>query len=253
MGANEPAWSPDLLGPVAVKSVADQVLERMITCFALGLYPPGHRLPPERALAARLGVSRTSVREALQRLEREGYVETLRGRYGGTVVAARPPSDGGDAAVRRTLEPRWHRLEELFDVARQLLPVIGRLAAERRTLRDVAAIRRAADRYAAAHDREAAREADAAFHAAVTAAAHNGVLSQLSDQVRHEITLGLDAFPYSEDIRAQAVGDHAAIVEAVAGGDGERAGELLVAHFVELGEAPFRQVRRRTADAEAGR
>ena len=74
--------------PIVARRVADDVVDRLVTAFALGLYVPGQQLPPERELAAMLGVSRSSVREALRQLTEEGYLDVRRGRTGGTFVRA---------------------------------------------------------------------------------------------------------------------------------------------------------------------
>src|SRR5581483_8417610 len=64
-----------LLGPLQLRTTGEQIAERLVTAIALGEFVPGQRLPPERALATMLGVSRRSVREALHSLAGDGYVE----------------------------------------------------------------------------------------------------------------------------------------------------------------------------------
>ena len=59
---------------------------------------PGESLPPERELAARLGVSRDTVREAIKSLADAGYLVSRRGRYGGTFLADELPRHTGDSA-----------------------------------------------------------------------------------------------------------------------------------------------------------
>ncbi|XGP73778.1 FCD domain-containing protein [Actinokineospora auranticolor] len=88
-------------------------MERMLQAIRLGAIPPGGRLPPERELSARLGISRVTLREALRALQESGHVESRRGRYGGTfvrpvpthrAVAGPPPSP---EAVEDTLTLRF--------------------------------------------------------------------------------------------------------------------------------------------------
>ena len=97
----------DYLVPIAMPTAGERIAERIVTAIALGEFVPDQRLPTERDLAAMLEVSRTTVREALQRLQAAGYVTTRRGRAGGTFVTAsqgqRLADDPGLQAGRRVL------------------------------------------------------------------------------------------------------------------------------------------------------
>ena len=87
-----------LLGPVRAGNAFEETVERMLTVIKLGLVAPGDRFPPERELAALLGVSRLTLREAIRALQQAGYVEPRRGRFGGTFVTyEQPPPDPGEA------------------------------------------------------------------------------------------------------------------------------------------------------------
>ena len=66
-------------------------MERLGTAIRLGLLPAGSRLPSERDLAGQLGISRSTLREALTTLVQSGHLVAQRGRTGGTFVAERPP------------------------------------------------------------------------------------------------------------------------------------------------------------------
>src|SRR4029079_3166877 len=74
------------LGPVATIPAYELVLEQLRRSIQLGHFLPGDKLPPERDLARQLGVSRTTVREAVRVLEGEGAVEIRRGSAGGIVL-----------------------------------------------------------------------------------------------------------------------------------------------------------------------
>src|SRR2546421_12917844 len=77
-----------LLAPITLRTAGERIAERLVTAIALGEFVPGQRLPAERELAGMLEVSRSTVREALQRLVATGYVKIHRGRNGGAVVQA---------------------------------------------------------------------------------------------------------------------------------------------------------------------
>ena len=79
-GAPATDHSAPYLAPITMQTAGERIAERIVTAIALGEFVPDQRLPTERDLAAMLEVSRTTVREALQRLQAAGYVTTKRGR-----------------------------------------------------------------------------------------------------------------------------------------------------------------------------
>jgi GntR family transcriptional regulator, transcriptional repressor for pyruvate dehydrogenase complex len=98
VGALESAASLDtVFAPVRSQTAFEETVERLGTAIRLGLLPPGTRLPAERELCARLGIARSTLRQALLALAQSGHVRAVRGRGGGTFVAdpqppAEPPS-----------------------------------------------------------------------------------------------------------------------------------------------------------------
>src|SRR5919206_5277805 len=128
-----------LLGPIRVGRSVDAVTDRLVTAIAGGDFSPGERLPPERELAALLGVGRQTPPAALARLRAAGYVVTRRGRGGGAIVQE---GWGGltEDALGRTLVPSLDELAELSDARCLVESLIARTAAERRTPADVAVL-----------------------------------------------------------------------------------------------------------------
>jgi DNA-binding FadR family transcriptional regulator len=239
-----------VLEPVRLRRAGEHVADLLVTAIALGEFVPGQRLPAEREAAEMLGVSRTTVRDALQRLARLGYVQIRRGRHGGAYVLtdSRP---GADEMIGRALLREWDAFERLFDFRQLIEPLIARTAAERRRRSDVTRIRRALRDYVVAgDDREASRAADQELHAAIAAATHNPYLVNVSADVRREISLGFGAEPYSRDIRAQAVRDHSGLVDAVVVGDADTAAGQAAHHF-RLTERVLRELRARIASGPA--
>jgi GntR family transcriptional regulator, transcriptional repressor for pyruvate dehydrogenase complex len=219
-----------LLSPVAIRTAGERIAERFVTAIALGEFVPGQRLPTERELAAMLEVSRTTVREAIQRLQASGYVRTRRGRGGGTFIAADKGPDS-DEMIRRTLLPAWDDLSELLEFRQLIEQLIARTAAARRDDADIANIRRAVEGYAKAPTREAGRVADFALHQSIAKATHNRHLAELSARIRREVSLGFDAEPYSPEVRNRAIRQHPALAEAVIAGNQEQAAQMAAIHF----------------------
>jgi GntR family transcriptional repressor for pyruvate dehydrogenase complex len=241
MGDGKLNDGPTVLAPIQLRNAAEQIADRLVTAIALGEFVPGQRLPTERELSTMLDVNRTAVREAMHRLAGAGYLEVRRGRNGGAYVKSSWGS-GSPEMIRRTLAPRWHDFEALFDLRRLVEGMIARTAAERCGAADREPLLATAETYVAAgDDREASRAADHALHTAVATATGNPYLARLSQQIRAQVSLGFQAEPYSPEIRALAVEQHRALVAAVVDGAADRAAEIATEHF-SLTEGALRKL-----------
>ena len=233
-----------LLAPVTIRTTGEVIAERFVTAIALGQFVPGQRLPAERELAGMLNVSRATVREAIARLAESGYVTVRRGRAGGTFVAAGWGPDA-EEMIRRTLNPEWQELELLLDFRQLVEQQIARTAAIRREDSDILAIRRALSDYEhAGDDRDSSHLADLALHRAIAAATQNPHLRELSLSIRHDISFGFEAEPYSPEVRRRALHQHPELAQAVIDGNPELAAELAAEHF-SLTESMLRELHAR--------
>ena len=226
----DPRLSPAWGGPIVSRHVADDVVDRLVTAVALGLYVPNQQLPTERDLAAMLGVSRSSVREALQHLTASGYLAVRRGRNGGYFVLA----DWGPSSaerVRRHLVANWAEFEQIFDARRLIEPLIARTAALRHSPADLRAITAALQAYLAAPDHDASRRADGSLHLAIATATQNPILVGISVDLRTKISLNLGAEPYTDEVRRIAMRQHQDLVAAVTEGRADEAARIAAVHF----------------------
>jgi GntR family transcriptional repressor for pyruvate dehydrogenase complex len=89
--AGPPPSSDAVFSPVRSQPAFEETVERLGTAIKLGLLMPGTRLPPERELCARLGIARSTLRQALTALSQSGHIVASRGRRGGTFVSNPPP------------------------------------------------------------------------------------------------------------------------------------------------------------------
>jgi GntR family transcriptional repressor for pyruvate dehydrogenase complex len=156
------------------EQVAEQISE-WIDENGLG---EGDRLPPERELAARLGVSRATLSQALVALEVVGVVAVRHGD--GTVLTDK----AGSAKITDAIRAHANRLPEIIEARDALETKLAALAAVRRTDEDLERIRAALDEME--RDVEAGGrgvEGDERFHGAVTAAAHSPLLAQMMDTI----------------------------------------------------------------------
>jgi GntR family transcriptional repressor for pyruvate dehydrogenase complex len=205
---------------------ADQILDMLIS----GGLNPGERLPPERELCARLNVSRTVVREALNLLEARGLISIEHGR--GAVV-----SGGNTDAVRDTLglilRVRPKALWELLEMRKILEVEIAGLAAERATVEDVQAMRTQLERMLASiYTPRGYVDADVEFHAVLARAARNEVLltmlEPIVDLLRASRRVSASRRPGSA---LRALGEHEEILRCVEVGDAEGARREMRVHI----------------------
>jgi GntR family transcriptional repressor for pyruvate dehydrogenase complex len=185
----------------------------------------GDRLPPERELAARLGVSRATLSQALVALEVIGVVAVRHGD--GTVVTGPPRTSRIIDAIRAHAD----RLPEVIETRDALETKIAALAAERRTDDDLARIRDALR--VMADDVDAGGrgvEGDERFHGAVTAAAHSLLLARLMGEIGDLIKESRIESLSQPGRPRDSLAGHRAIADAIAAGDPEAAAAAMRAH-----------------------
>lgn len=208
-------------------TLSGDIARRLRTQIHAGDLGPGDRLPPERELAKQLGVGRVSIREALRLLQAGGYVEIRRGATGGTFISGldRPYQDW-----LSTMRSGSGAITEILDLRIGLETQAARLAAERRTDDDLAAMTAAIDEMTTSASRVSFRNADAQFHSILARASRNRRLESAITNARGEMFAPLDALVYTELIESSRAG-HLAIYEAVRAGDAEGARLAMDSHL----------------------
>ncbi|MEQ8367492.1 MAG: GntR family transcriptional regulator [Roseicyclus sp.] len=177
-----------------------------------GIYRPGSRLV-ESELADRFGVSRTPIREALQRLE----TQSLLTRDGRSLIVA-------------SLDHA--QMAELYAVRQELEGLAAKLAAQHAAVEEVQVLRGMveADR-ALLNDPEALARANRRFHHQIHLASHNRFLVQQLDLVYRSMALMARTSLAAAGRGENALAEHAQIVEAIADRDGDRAAQALKDHL----------------------
>ncbi len=206
----------------------EQVAEQITAWIESNGLTPGDKLPAERELATRLGVSRATLSQALVALEVIGVVTV---RHGDGTVVNRPR---GSRKIVDAIRQHADRLPEIIETRDALETKIAALAARRRTEEDLARIDEAL--HAMQADIEAGGrgvEGDERFHGAVTAAAHSLLLARLMDEIGDLIRETRIESLSQPDRPARSLAGHRAIAEAIRAGDAGAAAEAMHAH-VEL-------------------
>jgi DNA-binding FadR family transcriptional regulator len=213
-----PVWRPVRGGNAFEITVA-----RLAQAIRLGLVAVGERLPPERELAEHLRVSRVTLREAIGALREAGYLESRRGRSGGTfVVHAGPQADpaGGPAPDAGTLAREMgEQLHDALDFRRVLEPGGASLAAGRPL--SAAQRSRLVGCLTASRSRDPAtrRVNDSRLHLAIAVASGSESVAAAVADVQLRLDQLLAAIPVIRRNLDHSDVQHARIVDAILAGD----------------------------------
>ncbi len=234
-----------MLNPIRAAKIADAIAARLESMILEGVLRPGERLLGERELAERLGVSRPSLREALEILAARGLLVT--GKPGTRVAQFLSPLMKPLAALMHD-KPRV--TADYFEFRRIQEAYAARFAAQRATELDRGAIRQCIERMTKAHaleDPAEEGEADVDLHLLVYEAAHNVVLLHvmraLADLLRNDIFYNRSQLYLLEGVRDELLQQHLAIGNAVIAGKAKEA-EAAGAEHVRFTFETVEEIRR---------
>jgi GntR family transcriptional repressor for pyruvate dehydrogenase complex len=228
--------APLEMAAIRTRASYELVVDQLRRAIQMGRFPLGARLPPERELAGQLGVSRTTVREAMRVLQGEGLIETRRGRTGGPVVIGPTATS---AEIRSGLRRRLTELENVFDYRLAVEPAAAQLAARRRTKRSLEHLHHAFDALAALaagaqHAPDVSQPsrfiaADAEFHRQIALASRNPLLVDGVEDARAAMFLPVGGV--FRTLHPRAHDYHAEILAAIEAQDGPAAHQAMTAHI----------------------
>jgi GntR family transcriptional regulator, transcriptional repressor for pyruvate dehydrogenase complex len=178
-----------LFTPIRVERVADKVAEQLKKLISDGVMKVGERLPPERELAEQMGVSRASVREALQQLEMQGMLEIVHG--GGSIVRNITGEE-----IRKTLElvleQDRKRVLELAELRAFMEAWAAKEAARHRTDHELDTIRGYLEEMERDFEKGQIRyDVDFKYHTEIAAATHNTIYLHLIDTIYNLISYSI--------------------------------------------------------------
>ncbi|MBR0568774.1 GntR family transcriptional regulator [Azoarcus sp. L1K30] len=253
-------------GQLQQRRLSDDIVERLEAMILEGTLGAGERLPAERALAETFGVSRPSVREAIQKMSARGLLNSRHG--GGTFVADTLGSSFRDPLLT-LLENHPEAQNDLIEFRHTLEGSCAYYAALRATEPDRARLSAAFDRLTECYARERkvsrAEEgtADAHFHLAIAEASHNAVLlhtiRSLFELLKRNVVTNIGGmYPQSDEVRGMLMQQHAELYRAIMERRAEDARNCACAHLdyvqkvlsdVQLEASRTERARRRQAMA----
>jgi GntR family transcriptional regulator, transcriptional repressor for pyruvate dehydrogenase complex len=229
-GRRQPGEHAVELGPIKSTRIYEEIVRQVKQLIAEGRFKSGDRLPPERELAEKFVVSRTSVREALRALESLGLIEIRPGE--GTFVRE-VSIDALIGPLALVMTSQRAAIGELFEARRVLEPAIAALAASRATPEEVQEMERILEDQA--REIAAGRTGlaqDAAFHAAIGTAAHNRAITRLVHAIMDLLGQSREESINTPGRAARSHQDPRRIVQAVAQRDSAAARQAMLDHLV---------------------
>lgn len=222
----------DMFKAVSLNRVSQAIVEQVKLLLRQGRLKPGDRLPSERELCERFGVSRVTVREALRVLEAGGLIDIRVGARGGAFVTS-PTSQQIGAGLADLLNLSPLTATDVTE-ARQVFELgIVPLVVERATDEDIAALRDMVRTHQAALDRgEYLMSMSADFHVRVAACTHNPAIEMLVQSFHGPLLMSLlEAQVVAPLMGHRGTEEHIAFIDAIDARDVERARSIMREHL----------------------
>jgi GntR family transcriptional regulator, transcriptional repressor for pyruvate dehydrogenase complex len=228
-----PGRKPDMgIEPIKSTRIYEEIVRQIKAMIAEGRLKSGDQLPPERDLAGKFVVSRTSVREALRALESLGFVEIRPGE--GTFVR--------QVSVEALIEPlalvlasQREAIGDLFEARRLIEPAIAGLAARRATPDEIHDMERILDAQAKELDGGGTGLAqDGQFHAAIAAAAHNHAITRIVHAIMDLLTQSREESLSAPGRPQRSHQDHQRVLDAIRRRADEEAEQAMREHVIAV-------------------
>jgi GntR family transcriptional repressor for pyruvate dehydrogenase complex len=223
-----------LIRPIKKTRLAEEIADRIRVLILDGTLPPGRPLPAERLLAARFGVSRGSIRDALRLLETIGLLET---RHGQGTFPHELDVDRLVAPLASILTYRRDLREELLDVRRMFEPAVARVAAMRVTEEDLADLQRILDtQRRKLKAGSSAIVEDTAFHAVLARATRNRVVMRIMETLNDLLIESRKLTLKQKGRPERSLQGHEAVVAALRRRDADAAARAMHTHIDQIAE-----------------
>jgi DNA-binding FadR family transcriptional regulator len=213
--------------PVKAGNAFEEVVEQVLDAVKSGRVQPGDQLPPERELALQLHVSRVTLREAIRALAQAGYVESRRGRSGGTFVVY----EHGKTSRSWPRRPGTEQLEDVIAFRR----IVEGAAVDTVTARRLGPAERKLLEAALEEVQEASlgeyRQADTRLHLLIVELAGSALLTRAVADMRMRVNDLLDALPVLEQPLVYSNAQHTELVSAILAGDSAGARVAIEEHL----------------------
>lgn len=207
-------------------------VERLSAAIKMGLYRPGEQLPPEREMAELMGVSRTTLREAIRVLAAQGFLLVRRGRQGGTFVVETLTLPNV-LELKHQLLQSGSSLSEILDYRLVVEMGVVELAAERANSQQIRELQTLIDQMQNAIDQFSEhRRLDTEFHILIARSTQSHRLTSVVAGIHAEFSDLLAVIPHSPSACHHSTQQHQQILDAIQAGNAELSRALMHSHVV---------------------
>ena len=204
--------------PVQPASTFEETVERLGSAIRSGLLVPGSKLPPERELARRLKISRSTLRQALTALVQSGHLVSQRGRTGGTFVAEQPPLS--EQAGEPLDQGAWAALDYRVAIETGAVVLAAERGSEQQFDRLEELVAKMADEL---EDFGEYRRTDIRFHIGIAEAAHSPRLVSAMTDAQSQMSDLIALIAHPPEVLISSNEQHERLVKALRKGDVARA------------------------------
>ena len=223
------------IAPIVRQPVAEQVARQLLALVQSGNLKPGQQLPPERELAATLGVSRPSLREALRALSLLGV---LRIRQGGGVYVSSLDPESLLAPLHFFISLNARNVEDLFEARLVIESEITRIAAEKISPENLAILKECVEFESnELDDEDKFIGSDVKFHKVLFESVDNSFLQQFATSLHILGKASREITGHIPGVVEQSLDDHKRILQAIEAGDGDAAAAAMRQHLNNVRDA----------------
>jgi GntR family transcriptional repressor for pyruvate dehydrogenase complex len=215
-----------VFAPVRSQTAFEETVDRLGSAIRLGLLPPGTRLPAERELCEKLGIARSTLRQALVALAQSGLLRAVRGRGGGTFVADHQPPA---APPSRATMDQWRDICDKRMAIEIGVAVLGAQRAEPEMLDRLDALMVAMD--GTLDDFPAYRQADVRLHVGLAELTGSGRVVSAMTEVEAEMTALITLIAHPPEVLDVANAQHRRLLAAVRRRDEAGAAREMAEHL----------------------
>jgi GntR family transcriptional regulator, L-lactate dehydrogenase operon regulator len=211
--------------PVHTATMFEETVERLGSAIRAGILPAGSRLPAERELAEQLGISRSTLRHALNTLVQSGHLVSVRGRSGGTFVTERPPLAERDGALLGA------NARGVLDMRVAIETGATLLACERAGSGELDRLEELTERMEEVEHFDVYRRADIRFHIGLAEAARSPKLVSAMTEIQAQMSDLITRIAHPPEVLQHSNGQHRRLVTLLRRQDANRAVRLIREHI----------------------